>query len=112
MARRAFLHTFTLAIIAALFLHGSRVLAAVGEEDWLSVSIERKTVHSTNLISFGYNRILRVLEIEFRSGGIYRYRDVTNEVFEALVNAESKGRYFSQHIRGRYEYHRTKESRP
>lgn len=44
------------------------------------------------------------LELEFRSGAIYRYSDVPAQVYQELLRAESKGRYFNQHIRNRFSY--------
>ena len=68
--------------------------------------IDRVTVESSSLVSIGFAREARVLEIEFRSGAIYRYLGVPQTVFEALKKAESKGRYFAQSIRGKYEFQR------
>jgi hypothetical protein len=45
-----------------------------------------------------------VLELEFRSGAIYRYLGVPEPVYQGLLSAESKGRYFNQHIRNRFPY--------
>ena len=42
------------------------------------------------------------LELEFRSGAIYRYLDVPPQTYRELLQAESKGRYFNQHIRNRF----------
>ena len=69
-----------------------------------TVRIERVPVESSSLVSIGFAREAHVLEIEFRSGAIYRYLGVPQTVFEALKNAESKGRYFAQSIRGKYEF--------
>lgn len=69
-----------------------------------TVRIERVPVESSSLVSIGFAREAHVLEIEFRSGAIYRYRGVPQTVFEALKKAESKGRYFAQSIRGKYEF--------
>ena len=66
--------------------------------------IERVPVESSSLVSIGFAREAHVLEIEFRSGAIYRYLGVPQTVFEALKKAESKGRYFAQSIRGKYEF--------
>jgi hypothetical protein len=44
------------------------------------------------------------LEVEFRSGAIYRYRGVPEQVYQDLLSAESKGKYFNQHIRNRFTY--------
>jgi hypothetical protein len=44
------------------------------------------------------------LELEFRSGAIYRYLAVPTQMFQQLLRAESKGGYFNQHIRNRYAF--------
>jgi len=49
--------------------------------------------------SVGYDRSDSVLEIEFQSGRIYRYRNVPSDVYEGLVSAASKGSYFELHIK-------------
>ena len=67
-------------------------------------SIERKPISSSDLASVGYDERMRVLEIEFRSGGIYRYLDVPREVFDALLAAESKGRFFAARIRNQFRF--------
>ena len=71
-----------------------------------AVRIERAAVESSSLVSIGFAREARVLEIEFRSGAIYRYLGVPLAVFDGLKKAESKGRYFAQSIRGKYEFQR------
>lgn len=73
------------------------------------VRIKRQAVDSTNLASAGYDRDARVLEIEFRSGVIYRYLAVQPEVFENLMSAASKGRFFVREIRGKYQFQRVRE---
>jgi len=47
------------------------------------------------MISVGYDFETRVLEIEFIDGAIYQYFDVPEEIYQGLLNAESKGRYFN-----------------
>jgi hypothetical protein len=74
-------------------------------------AIERTPVRSSDLSSVGYDPKSRILEIEFRSGGIYRYLDVPKEVFDGLLAAKSKGRFFAKEIRDRYRFERL-NSRP
>ena len=76
----------------------------------LAAPIERRAVNSTSIAGIGYHARLQVLEIAFRSGALYRYVAVPPAVFEALMKAESKGRYFTQHIRNRFEFHRLEDS--
>ncbi len=78
----------------------------------LAAPIERRQVTSTSIAGVGYHAKLRVLEIEFHSGAIYRYVAVPPGVFEALMKADSKGRYFTQQIRNRFAYHRVGGPRP
>jgi hypothetical protein len=58
-------------------------------------------VVSSNLAAVGYDPAVGEMHIEFRSGRIYSYR-VPYSVYEALMSAGSKGRYFSYYIRWRY----------
>lgn len=62
--------------------------------------MERKKVESSNLESIGYDPASRVLEVEFKGGSVYRYRECTADQFRGLQDAVSKGSYFSKNIRG------------
>jgi len=68
--------------------------------------MHRVPVESSNIDSIGYEK--NVLEIRFRNGGLYQYFDVPEEVLAMLMQAESKGRFFNQRIRGRYRSARLK----
>ena len=63
--------------------------------------MERTTVQSSNIISIGYDPNSSTLEIEFKNG-IYQYFGVPQNVFDDLINAGSKGTYFSQNIKNTY----------
>ena len=67
-------------------------------------SIPRSPVETASLASVGYDEQARVLEIEFRNGGIYRYSGVTKEFFSQFMTANSKGRFFTIKIRGRFPF--------
>ena len=45
-----------------------------------------------------------MLEIEFDSGAVYQYLEVPVRIYEQLLRAESKGRYFNSEIREIYPY--------
>lgn len=66
--------------------------------------MQLETVDSSAIHAIGYDPDLRVLEVIFNTGRIYQFTDVPPEQFEALRRAESKGRYFSEHIRGVHPY--------
>jgi hypothetical protein len=61
-------------------------------------------VESTTLSKIAYDYARRLLELEFRSGASYQYFGVPADVYEALLRADSKGRYFNQAIRGWFPY--------
>jgi hypothetical protein len=64
----------------------------------------RVELQSTSLHAANYQERDASLELEFRSGAIYRYLGVPEPVYRELLNAESKGQYFNQHIRNRFPY--------
>lgn len=64
--------------------------------------IKRMPVQSTAIASIGYSKRLRALEIEFRNGAIYRYLDVSPAVYDALITAHSKARFYDENIRHKY----------
>ncbi len=64
--------------------------------------IRRVPVESTALATVGYSKRLHALEIEFRNGAIYRYLDVTPDVYNAFLQARSKARFYDQNIRHKY----------
>lgn len=59
-------------------------------------------VESTVIHSIGYDEIERILEVRFHDGDTYRYLDVPPEVVYELLEAESKGEYFTTYIRDTY----------
>jgi KTSC domain-containing protein len=65
--------------------------------------MRRTTIDSSAIASVGYDRGREELEVEFRSGNVYRYFHVPEEVYEGLLRSSSKGRYFGEHIRGQYD---------
>ncbi len=44
------------------------------------------------------------LDIRFTNERVYRYDDVPDFVYRALLRADSKGRYFNEIVRDGYEY--------
>jgi hypothetical protein len=95
------------AVVRGLFGFLWLSLLAAGLDAQSSL-IERTPVQSSDLASVGYDASRRMLEIEFRSGGIYRYLEVPAEIHERLLAAESKGRFFAAHIRDRFRHERVR----
>ena len=67
--------------------------------------VMRIAVVSSLLSSIGYS-VDETLELEFRSGSIYRYFAVPPAVFEDLIAAVSKGAYFNRNLRNPFRYQR------
>jgi KTSC domain len=63
-----------------------------------------KSVESATLAAIGYDDAREILQLEFRSRAVYRYFGVPSSVYEALVTAPSKGRYFNGAIRGHFRH--------
>lgn len=61
--------------------------------------MERLSVKSRNVKSVGYDPEEKVLEVEFKSGGVYQYAGVQPGMFADLLAAESIGRFVSQVVR-------------
>lgn len=66
--------------------------------------MDRNEVTSSVIKAIGYDIETNVLEVEFRTGRIYRYFMVLPDVYRALIGAESIGDYFNRRIRRRYEF--------
>ncbi len=63
-------------------------------------------VDSSMVDSVGYDEARRLLQVVFTSGRVYCYEDVPPEVFQDLLEAESKGQYMRAHIIDVYPYRR------
>lgn len=59
----------------------------------------RLVVDSSLLASVGYDERARILDVELRSGHVYRYFDVPRATYDGLLAAESKGQYYNEQIR-------------
>lgn len=66
--------------------------------------MERKPIKSDNLKSVGYDPKTEELDIEFKSGTVYRYFRVPAHIYEALLSAPSAGKYHHQNIKDRFEF--------
>ncbi|MCK5601397.1 KTSC domain-containing protein [Candidatus Pacearchaeota archaeon] len=70
--------------------------------------MEMIDVQSSNLSQVGYDAETQTLGIVFKSGVLYHYENVPQEVFDELIEASSAGRYFNTQIRNSFSC--TKES--
>lgn len=92
--------------LAAGFLFAASALLAdpapAPEPVGIVSRIRRVPIESTALAKVGYSKRLHALEIEFRNGAIYRYFDVAPDVYDALLQARSKARFYDESIRRKY----------
>jgi hypothetical protein len=66
----------------------------------------REPVASTNILSLGYDSASETLEVEFRSGSIYQYYNVSTALNEQLMMAPSKGQFINLYIKNAHPYSR------
>lgn len=65
-----------------------------------------ETPESSNIARFRYEAETLSLEIEFKDGSVYQYFDVPEPVYDAFCQADSKGKFLHQNLRGVYRYAR------
>ena len=61
-------------------------------------------VSSSNISAIGYDGT--TLYVGFRSGGLYKYFNVPQSVYNGLMSASSHGSYLANYIKGHYNYQR------
>jgi predicted phage-related endonuclease len=64
--------------------------------------IAMQPVRSGQIKAVGYHDGMRVLAVEFNSGGSYRYDGVPPDEFSKLLQSSSIGSYFTTNIRGKF----------
>lgn len=72
------------------------------------------TARSTSIHRVNYNDNEKSLDIEFRSGNVYRYYDVPTrlwKVFELYIECEgSPGSFFNEYIKSQYKSEKIKDA--
>ncbi len=66
----------------------------------------RNRVLSQLLKAIGYDANSKTLEVQFRNGGIFQYFAVPVTVYDRLIHADSKGRFFSTQVRPHFKFRR------
>lgn len=67
-------------------------------------------VESTDLKAVFYDELLNQLFIKFQRGEvIYVYFDVNKKIYDGLIEADSKGKFFHANIKKQYSYKRLTE---
>lgn len=74
--------------------------------------IDTLPIESSNLASIGYSADRETLAVEFKPragmvrGPIFHYKGVSQQQAVALLEAESKGRYYATQIKGKFSAER------
>jgi hypothetical protein len=66
----------------------------------------REPVASTNILSLGYDSASETLEVEFSSGSVYQYYNVSAALHDQLMTAPSKGQFINAYIKNAHPYSR------
>ncbi|WP_406826648.1 KTSC domain-containing protein [Pedobacter sp. KACC 23697] len=58
---------------------------------------------------FSYDEATKTLKIIFVTNMVYLYQNVPGEVYKMLEASGSKGRYFNNNIKDKFEFHKMEE---
>ena len=61
------------------------------------------SVESSFIDSVGYDELGKRLIVRFKSERIYEYQNVLRDLYLRFMESESKGSFYTKHIRGRFE---------
>lgn len=64
------------------------------------------TAKSRAISGIAYDAEQRTLDVEFSSSKVYRYFDVSPEVYAWLSRVKSKGRFINRLVKDKYRYER------
>ena len=68
------------------------------------MEMDVKPIRSRDLALIGFDQATSTLEVVFRAGGVYRYREVPESAYHGLMTAPSHGTYFQKHIKNQYAF--------
>ena len=70
------------------------------------MTVTWESVESSNIDMIGYDEDNSQLHVLFKSGAEYAYSEVPPTVFQEFLDADSKGKFLNERIKGRYDYAR------
>ncbi len=68
------------------------------------MAVTWQSVESSNIAQIGYDAGTWELMVRFNSGAEYVYSNVPDSVFTGFLDADSKGKFLNENIKGQYEY--------
>ena len=93
-------------VVVVTGLHLALAAGGFAHAPWKPEEGELVAVVSSTLESVLYEEEAEVLVVTFRGGRSYEYYGVDAGVYQNLMRAEHKGKYFNAHIRNVYECER------
>ncbi|MGA1354220.1 MAG: KTSC domain-containing protein [Candidatus Limnocylindrus sp.] len=68
------------------------------------VNYDLHPVRSSMIREIGYTTPKRQMHVRFNTGNVYGFSDVPVDVYSGLLKADSKGTYFNENVRDKYEH--------
>ena len=69
------------------------------------IAIDLVPVESSQLAAVGHDAETNTLRVQFKSGATYDYSGVAAEKFEAMLAADSLGKFFGSEIKAKVDDH-------
>lgn len=67
----------------------------------MEANMELIKVKSSNVVAVGWEE--NKLYVQY-PGGIYSYENVSKDLYEKLLNAESKGKFLNEEIKNKFKF--------
>jgi len=64
--------------------------------------MNRQPLDSSNIKSVGFDSNANIMEVEFKSGDVYRYDNVSGETHQRLLNHPSPGAFLHASVKNRF----------
>jgi hypothetical protein len=80
------------------------------EKGYVNDVVTTLVEESSSINKIGYDKKGSVLYVEFKTGIIYGYREISEELYEEFLESESKGKFFYSNIRKDSDYFQCKRN--
>lgn len=61
-------------------------------------------VNSSTISQVGYDSSSQILAVKFKTGAVYEYLEVPQEIYNFVINSDSVGKALNAEVKGVYEY--------
>ena len=65
--------------------------------------MEMQSVASSAILAIGYDESTQQMKIRFKQDEAYDFCRVPKHVFQGLLESNSKGTYYNDYVRGKYQ---------